>query len=114
MDTRRKKLADAMAVVESGVPTHIEQLQKMLEMEQRRRAMEALGVAPQGAVPQGLMPDDMGGSPTTPLPPFEGEPRGAAPIGPQVGEPAKPVPLPNVRPMDRKIKSRATLYQLMR
>lgn len=114
MDNRRKKLADAMAAVEEGAPSHIEQLQKMLEMEQRRRAMEALGLVPQSAVSQGLMPDDMGGSPTTPLPPFEGEQRGATPIGPQVGEAAKPVPLPNVRPMDRKTKSRATLYQLMR
>jgi len=114
MDTRRKKLADAMTVVESGVPTHIEQLQKMLEIEQRRRAMEALKAAPQKAAAQQLMPDDMGGSPTTPLPPFVGEPPPATPIGPQIGEPNKPVLLPNVRPLDKKMTSRARLYELMR
>ena len=32
MDDRRKKIADAMAAVEEGVPTHIQQLQKMLEI----------------------------------------------------------------------------------
>ena len=108
MDDRRKKLADAMAAVEEGVPTHIQQLQKMLEMAERRKMMEAMGVNPQS-----IIPDDMRSVPTTPMPVFEGEPRGAMPIGPQMGDPAKPVPLPNVRPLDKKTMSRAKLYELM-
>ena len=109
MDDRRKKIADAMAAVEEGVPTHIQQLQKMLEMEERRKMMEAMGVSPRS-----IMPDDMRTAPATPIPAFEGEPRGAPPIGPQVGEAAKPVPLPNVRPLNKKTMSRAKLYELMR
>jgi len=108
MDDRRKKIADAMAAVEEGVPTHIQQLQKMLEMAERRKMMEAMGVSPQS-----IIPDDMRSVPTTPMPAFEGEPRGATPIGPQMGDPAKPVPLPNVRPLDKKTMSRAKLYELM-
>ena len=113
-ENRRKKIADAMVVIEDGVPTHIQQLRRMLELEERRKAMQALGVAPQRPAPQGFIPDDMRGTPTTPLPPFVGEPRPATPIGPQIGEPNKPVPLPNVRPLDKKMTSRARLYELMR
>jgi hypothetical protein len=109
MDTRRKKIADAMAAVESGVPTHIEQLRKMLELEERRKMMEALGVAPQS-----IISEDMRSSPTQPIGSFEGEARGKMPIGPQVGKPAKPVPLPNVRPLNKKIVERARLYELMK
>ena len=102
-EERRKKIADAMQAREDGAPSHIEQLRRMLELEQLRKAQQVLG-----AQPRGIMPPGMGGSPTTPMPVFEGEPRGAVPIGPQVGEPAKPVPL------SRKMQSRARLYELMR
>jgi hypothetical protein len=109
MDTRREKIADAMAAVEEGVPTHIQQLQKMLEMEQRRKIMEAMGVSPKS-----IIPDDMKTEPATPMPVFEGEARGKMPIGPQVGEAGKPVPLPNVRPLDKKTAAKARLYELMK
>lgn len=102
-DQRRKKIVDAIEAVESGVPTHIEQLRRMLELEQLRKAQQALGVEPQSIIPEGMR-----GSPTAPMPVFEGEARGKTPIGPQIGKPAKPVPL------DRKIQSRARLYELMR
>ena len=69
---------------------YIRQLQKMLEMQERQRMIEAIGMARRG-----MIPPEMGGSAVQPIPAQIGEPAAPATL-PMYGEPSMPTNLPYI------------------